>query len=1136
MRVGIAADPVNPIPGLMLCLVVEEDIDRVYHGTAPMRFVRGDWLPGPLEDYWKLYGVGVADLILGVAGLVDRMGADSFGNTLKNIGMQAQIVAVPVDYGKVNSPIWYAKNLMRMVPFILSIIDTALIAGGGAISVARTAGGGPLLCRIVGTITGGATSAVGEGVIEAGHAYHEAEARGYTQEEMNAVFDKVLLGNIGLLSVTNTAQFGAAFMLPGGATARFLTKALIFGFEAASEGVEEGAQLFITRGALGDKVAVFDDEFWQNFNLGLVGGLTFGGAGSVYSAIQNRIETKMTDKQKMKIEEDITEGMMQGISEQEAQGKALDKFAETPEGEAIITETVQEIMEEEQAKAKEIGEVQKVVDAIKPVSDQVQPISERAQGLVDETLAETALNQIQSTNPNLTVPVGGEVGLGVKDANVVLPQTGVTEAELTIPGSQEIIDGLLIPNWIRTKLKGAARVPVFRKIHEAVLGWRSLIDKQSQATEDIVGRAAVVYGAIMRTGTNISRIELNTLKDIVPNPVRYFGFNDVGYSGKMAARLLPAYKSERAISGTLEHVFTHPEMYNWAKMDKGLRYVARVNQIYDAIRKLLQKEGVVLDAVNERWIHRVVTGRMIEGKVVEVRGRPGRAGVQPGAVPAYKKPRAFETMAEGIQALIRYEPNIEVPVSSYIEEAYKEIAGERFTKLIEEFGVTPSERLLERFPEIAERAELTKEELADAAKLHSVISRAKRGEKLPEQTLRAMERRFPGLGRRLRALIGEKSSEVQGLRNALAQMQDFVKSLQAKTEEAIKAAKEQPTIEIPTDQKIRQAFKVMEYEDRLAFRNTMDTQLEEIGGMVANQEGEIEALDETLKTDPVATFIVHVGKIKRHLDYFLKHGEWPESFTLKEAAALTMKPVEQVQARTKEGRVPSAYVIDELADHFNLTEGELITRIEGVADSRERLADLRVLVDAANQREEGINRMLNILAEVEGKPENVSPEEPRIPTAEAGMPEAGLQTDIFGYQTPVQPRGKGEIRQMGIDDYQKLAKMREEAGMPPPNVNIKPKVEGISELAGDTEIQQATFPVPDEKTVQERKEAFNELASEAKALVEARKAPYWRARAERAAKMEIVSRGLEKVISLCLLLGVRCIIKTSLMPVISSLA
>jgi len=82
-----------------------------------------------------------------------------------------------------------------------------------------------------------------------------------------------------------------------------------------------------------------------------------------------------------------------------------------------------------------------------------------------------------------------------------------------------------------------------------------------------------------------------------------------------------------------------------------------------------------------------------------------------------------------------------------------------------------------------------------------------------------------------------------------------------------------------------------------------------------------------------------------------------------------------------------------------------------------------------------------------------------IPKAPPGMPEAGLQRDIFGYQTPVFPAGKGEVTQISMDEYNRLVELRKEAGLvgPPPNVAIKPAVEGITEIEETVKVYHATI-------------------------------------------------------------------------------
>lgn len=1186
----------------------------------------------------------------------------------------------------------------------------------------------------------------------------------------------------------------------------------------------------------------------------------------------------MSSSQRTQINETIEKLTQNGVPRDQAELVAIGQVLETEEGQEALSKAVEE------------------VSALPEIQRQAQ----------------TAINQLQENNPDLVMPAGN---LGVKDPSKITdPIATSPEALFTLPSNEEIKKGLLIPNWIRTVLKKTEHIPVIGKVQRAVLGWRSTLDLENDTTEAVVGRAAVVYGAITRMGVNTGKVLVGTLRSILANPVRYFGFNQTGYSAKMAGRLLPDYKGE-ANAGTLEDVFTHPERYDWTRMDKGLDYVTRFNRIQEVIFALLQKEGVALNLVNEAWMHRVVTARTAEGEVIEARGRPGRTGRAVGATPSYEKPRTFKTMAEGIQASIEYEPNPEVSIGSYIEEAYKKIAGERVTADLQAFGVTPSERLLERFPEVVERAERTKEELADAARLHELVLRAKRGEKLTEQTLRAMERRFPDLGRRLRTLVKTGSATEKQLRLVLKQNERLIGELRAqlarakavkpgvaKVEvtrietadiephveakygklpgeeseavtkvvevglivegeletdaielalralspenaaieiEAIEAtigdqlgdlietyryesweegqaleryldsllevtqrhrqalglprtadltiepltgkptrvAKPEPLV-VPDEVKLREAFKLMEYEDRLAFRNTMVSQLQEIGEGVASQQEELEGVEEFLRTDLVASYKAEITITTRKglkqtkrvaLTDVLKGGEMPETLTPRNAQILLMGRDLKPGAFDKAGNVRWEYIIDELADHFHMEEQELVNKIESILDTKERAKDLKWMIDNINARAEGVKRMLSTLSDVESAPETVeaevveplpeaipmpeaevapewleaaqkleaagekiaadlqgeisrletilmekganiteiqiratrdklsdtqylerlrefvgrvapklveavpeaaleatdeerwtamsipervdaaksvglegkvgskewadltagerdalkfvreeaapyralpevttvamtleqfketlnkvtaetketlidlrgwlkeqrflrktraisayarvaddrlfaeqeadykrikdqldvleavkkNPEEyyPRLPTefpnlyellldrgrdlniiprigrAAPGMPEAGLQVDMFGYQTPVTPKGKGKTTQISLDDYKKLVETYEEEGRPMPYMRVKPKIEGISELSDDTDFQQEIFSTPEAITPEQKKAEFDKLAGEAKTLMELRKAPYWQARAERAAKMEIV--------------------------------
>ena len=390
--------------------------------------------------------------------------------------------------------------------------------------------------------------------------------------------------------------------------------------------------------------------------------------------------------------------------------------------------------------------------------------------LIGKVMKATA-SGVQYVERGITYPIAKpvEVGIkfGAKGAEAVGKRIGTALAErlikqtdnliLTVPETERLLDGVLVDNWMKRAITTVAKIPPVKVGIEKALGWRILVRRESQVIEDIVGRGGVVNSEIIRMGTNAKAIKYWELQEVSRNPTKLFGFNKSAYSSKMADRLLPEFVAEKEFAGTLEHVFTKPEMYRWGGMEKGLEYVTKVHEINTEMLNLLKLEGVApKNLAEDWWIHRVVEGKFSpEGELIKLRGRPGVRGKgRIGVTPSYEMHRKAPTMAEGMAWGIQYARDPTVAVTTYIEEAFKKIADQRFIKYIEQFGgITPAARLAERFPELIERAALAQKELADAAYFGSAVNRAIRGEKLPEQTLRAIERRFPELGGRLREAV-----------------------------------------------------------------------------------------------------------------------------------------------------------------------------------------------------------------------------------------------------------------------------------------------------------------------------------------------------------------------------------------------
>ncbi len=366
-----------------------------------------------------------------------------------------------------------------------------------------------------------------------------------------------------------------------------------------------------------------------------------------------------------------------------------------------------------------------------------------------------------------------------------------------IAGNEELLSGLIIDNWQRRGLLALAKVPAFGKVLSGTLGYRILVSRESETVKDVVGRGAVIYNEIARQGINAARGKRLEFEGLLHDSANYFGFGEMktrnvtlrAFSPKMKARLLPEFASEARIAGTVEHVFTHPEMYNFDGLEQGLKLIQRVQETNAIMLKMLRAEGIEPKHVVEDWLHRKVLGvRTPEGVVTENK-----------KVTDFMKARRMETMADGIEAGVIYDHNVENAVAEYIQSAYRKVASARLKAYTEKYAVDVRQRLLERSPNLFEKMTLgegkipakewiqdaqgqwwkpkkvaAQEHLTRASNFNKQIWRAIRGEGPPEQALQAIEREFPELGAKFRAIV--KPESIPGKQTVASLIEDVAKA------------------------------------------------------------------------------------------------------------------------------------------------------------------------------------------------------------------------------------------------------------------------------------------------------------------------------------------------------------------------
>ncbi|MBU7006292.1 strawberry notch-like NTP hydrolase domain-containing protein [Phosphitispora fastidiosa] len=279
-------------------------------------------------------------------------------------------------------PRFYTRNVMRNVPLMASLlIPTILGAEAGGV-VAGAAGWGKLGSlgnwgtKLLKTLGGLSSGVPLEAALEAGGVYTEAKNRGLSEEEAMQAADDAFLKNAALLSVTNVPELAAMFSpapkwlggMLGAAADSKLGRAAVgagrVGMAGASEGLEEGAQEVIQRSSLGDEVN-FDPAMQESIAQGLVLGGGPGIIGALQHEMQTRAYNKASKEARKSLETAVQEKVDAGTPVEEAVKQVFDEFAGTEEGDKVVGDSMQEVIQDVADVEKEAVEKQK--------SEQAQP-------------------------------------------------------------------------------------------------------------------------------------------------------------------------------------------------------------------------------------------------------------------------------------------------------------------------------------------------------------------------------------------------------------------------------------------------------------------------------------------------------------------------------------------------------------------------------------------------------------------------------------------------------------------------------------------------------------------------------------------------------------------------------------------
>ncbi|KKN56451.1 hypothetical protein LCGC14_0572240 [marine sediment metagenome] len=361
-------------------------------------------------------------------------------------------------------------------------------------------------------------------------------------------------------------------------------------------------------------------------------------------------------------------------------------------------------------------------------------------------LGQKALKPVLAVERTLAYPITKPLGLAVKQVKKLVPSALPATSRFIAPASEAIEKTITKDDWQRRVAQMFGRRPILKSITEKIGGRAATV---TAGVEDTTARALLVGVRTQEILLSKGQTALATLRELHPNPIRLFGVDEATGLTKIRAKV--GFKDA---SKHISDIAEHPARYQLTVQQKA--YIEQIHRVEDWVLDGLKEAGIDVKLLKfdefSHWVHREVIGKNVDDALIKIRSR---GGGRIGAKATWEKTRFYETAAEGVKAGILYEPSMERVVELYLQSAAKRISDQRIAGMVAQFGVKPLERAMAIAPQTLAEAKKTAFTLVGARRLVKVINRAVRGEKLTEQTLRAQERRFPELGRRVREAIGE---------------------------------------------------------------------------------------------------------------------------------------------------------------------------------------------------------------------------------------------------------------------------------------------------------------------------------------------------------------------------------------------
>lgn len=389
--------------------------------------------------------------------------ADTLKKTGANISKGYESKQVPFTWRSFFDPEWYANNVARSIPTTAVLIPLMYAGYKVGAKGAAWRGFGKFWQAVIGSLAGSAALRPAESALEAGSAYEDAIARGMSEQEADAVAQRVYEANLSLAGL-DAAQLAIAFapapVKPATMAGKAATLAGKLAIETATEAGEEGYQQAVQQQATGadprgiiQQILKPSAEMKESMAIGGLFGLGMGGAGAVNDfyrdlpdRIQKRVAENLPPEMKTQVAQNIENYMDQGDDEATATQKAMDELAETPEGQEVIATTTQTVASEVMQEVAAANEVAQQVAAQNTVYDK----KGNALQIIDDSNPEFLV--VQNANSERSLIPRNEVSFESPEqaqeatqapVNVVAPTEPKSAPVEQMEGNQDITEELI---------------------------------------------------------------------------------------------------------------------------------------------------------------------------------------------------------------------------------------------------------------------------------------------------------------------------------------------------------------------------------------------------------------------------------------------------------------------------------------------------------------------------------------------------------------------------------------------------------------------------------------------------------------------------------------------------------------------